>query len=140
MIGSGKAYTHQSMFWSDLGTDISFEAVGIIDSNLQTVAVFADPNEPPSTDESKQPSVDEKQAEEADDSNDRNTSPDQRKRSQGDKFRKGVVFYLKDGVIVGVLLWNLFSRLRIARRILNEQTKYDDFNEVAKLFNIYLDD
>ena len=139
MIGSGKAYSHQSMFWSDLGADISFEAVGIIDSSLQTVAVFADPNEPPTSDDDKLSAGEEKKPEVTEDQNDR-TNPEQRKRGQGDKFSKGVVFYLKDGVIVGVLLWNLFSRLRLARRILNEQIKYDDFNEVAKLFNIYLDD
>lgn len=32
---------HQSMFWSDLGPDVGYEAVGIIDSSLPTVGVFA---------------------------------------------------------------------------------------------------
>ena len=34
-------YTHQSMFWSDLGPDVGYEAIGVVDSNLQTVGVFA---------------------------------------------------------------------------------------------------
>lgn len=101
MTGAGKAYTHQSMFWSEIGKDIAFEAVGIIDSSLPTVSVFPEESE---------------------------------------KYSKGVVFYLKDDIIVGILLWNLYSRLTIARRLLNEQMKYDDLNEVAKMFNLYLDD
>lgn len=102
MIGDGKAYTHQPMFWSDIGQDVSFEAVGLIDSNIETVSVFSEEN-------------------------------------NGD-LDKGVIFYIKDEIIVGILLWNLFGRINIARRILENQKKYDDFNEVAKLFNIYTDE
>lgn len=29
------------MFWSDLGPDVGYEAIGIIDSSLPTVGVFA---------------------------------------------------------------------------------------------------
>lgn len=29
------------MFWSDLGPKITFEAIGIIDSSLPTVAIYA---------------------------------------------------------------------------------------------------
>jgi programmed cell death 8 (apoptosis-inducing factor) len=41
MTGAGRAYWHQSMFWSDLGPDTGFEAIGIVDSSLPTVGVFA---------------------------------------------------------------------------------------------------
>lgn len=142
MVGAGKAYTHQSMFWSDLGTDVSFEAVGIIDSSLRTVSVFADPNDLAAS----QKTV-ESEKEKSDHDNEVELAADgERKQkvdskdSYNDKFSKGLVFYLKDDIIVGVLLWNLFGRLSIARRILNEQKKYEDLNDVAKLFNIYLDD
>lgn len=37
----GKPYLHQSMFWSDVGPDVGYEAIGIVDSSLPTVAVFA---------------------------------------------------------------------------------------------------
>lgn len=37
----GKPYWHQSMFWSDLGPDVGYEAIGIVDSTLPTVGVFA---------------------------------------------------------------------------------------------------
>lgn len=40
----GKPYLHQAMFWSDLGPDVGYEAVGIVDSSLPTVAVFAKPS------------------------------------------------------------------------------------------------
>lgn len=138
MIGAGKAYTHQSMFWSDLGSDISFEAVGIIDSSLPTVAVFAqpDPEGAKKAESSNEQTIDDQESDK-----DSKDSVDQARRSiYSDKYGRGVVFYLKDDVIVGVLLWNLFSRLSIARRILNEQRKYDDYSEVAKLFDIYLED
>lgn len=41
MTGARKPYSHQSMFWSDLGPDVGYEAIGIVDSSLPTVAVFA---------------------------------------------------------------------------------------------------
>lgn len=41
MTGAHKPYIHQSMFWSDLGPDIGFEAIGLVDSKLPTVGVFA---------------------------------------------------------------------------------------------------
>ena len=28
ITGAGKSYTHQSMFWSDLGPDVGYEAIG----------------------------------------------------------------------------------------------------------------
>lgn len=37
----GKPYWHQSMFWSDLGPDVGYEAIGIVDATLPTVGVFA---------------------------------------------------------------------------------------------------
>lgn len=41
MTGAAKPYWHQSMFWSDLGPDVGYEAIGIVDSSLPTVGVFA---------------------------------------------------------------------------------------------------
>lgn len=136
MAGNSKPYTHQSMFWSDLGTDISFEAVGIIDSSLPTVSIFADPKDL-TTSSNDQGESDGKQDEVK---SNKTTTTTADNNEEEDKYQKGVVFYLKDNVIVGILMWNLFSRLTIARRILNEQKEYDDLNEVAKLFNYYLDD
>lgn len=43
-LSTGKPYMHQSMFWSDLGPDVGYEAIGIVDSSLPTVGVFAKAN------------------------------------------------------------------------------------------------
>jgi len=41
MTGASLPYWHQSMFWSDLGPDVGYEAIGLVDSQLPTVSVFA---------------------------------------------------------------------------------------------------
>ncbi|RKO87630.1 hypothetical protein BDK51DRAFT_14531, partial [Blyttiomyces helicus] len=41
MVGERKPYMHQAMYWSDLGPEISFEAIGRTDSTLPTVGVWA---------------------------------------------------------------------------------------------------
>ena len=46
MTGKRKAYTHQSMFWSDIGPDIGFEAMGLVDSKLKSIGVFAESDKP----------------------------------------------------------------------------------------------
>lgn len=33
------------------------------------------------------------------------------------RYERGVVFYLRDQRVVGVLLWNLFNRMHIARQV-----------------------
>lgn len=39
------------------------------------------------------------------------------KPKKHEDFEKGVVFYLRDEVVVGIVLWNIFSRMSIARRV-----------------------
>lgn len=34
-----------------------------------------------------------------------------------DDFGKGVIFYLRDDIVVGIVLWNIFNRMSIARRV-----------------------
>lgn len=57
--------------------------------------------------------------------------------SQSDDFGKGIVFYLQNDIVVGVVLWNVFNRMSVARQVLKDRRKYEDLNEVAKLFNIH---
>lgn len=33
-------------------------------------------------------------------------------------FGKGVVFYMKEKRVVGIVLWNIFERMNIARKVL----------------------
>ena len=39
MTGAQKPYTHQSMFWSDLGPDVGYEAIGVVDSRYQVCSI-----------------------------------------------------------------------------------------------------
>ena len=106
MTGAKKEFQHQSMFWSDLGPEIGFEAVGHIDSSLETVGVF------------------------------------QQKDDSKPDYSRGLVFYLdpKSKRIQGILLWNVFNRIRLARRVIRDLKQHDDLSEVAKLFAIYSSD
>src|SRR5690242_20243678 len=77
MAGASVAWRHVPMFYSDL-FDLGYEAVGEIDSRLQTVADWKVP------------------------------------------FREGVVYYLRDGRVRGVLLWNTWGQVDNARALLAE--------------------
>ncbi|XP_066908057.1 putative apoptosis-inducing factor 1, mitochondrial isoform X2 [Halyomorpha halys] len=119
MTGKGKTLKTQSMFWCDIVSELGFEAVGIVDSSLPTVAVgIKDTNaeiEKPQTSETV-------------------------KKSNGAEpleFDRGVVFYLKNNIVVGMVLWNLYNRVSIARRVLKSDVAFDDLTEVAKHFKFH---
>lgn len=75
MAGRTISYDHLPYFYSDL-FDLGYEAVGDVDSTLET---FADWQEP---------------------------------------FKKGVVYYLRDGRVRGVLLWNVWKQVDKARKLI----------------------
>jgi NADPH-dependent 2,4-dienoyl-CoA reductase/sulfur reductase-like enzyme len=81
MAGSDKPFTYLPFFYSDL-VDLGFEAVGELDSRLQT---FADWKE---------------------------------------EFREGVVYYLSNGTLRGVLLWNVWEKVDAARHLINRKRTY----------------
>jgi len=138
MTGAGKNYTHQSMFWSDLGPDVGYEAIGIVDSKLPTVGVFAKATEidTPKATVTKSGEAD-RSVSEAKVKSEVPAAAAVVDQQEGEDYGKGVIFYLKENKIVGVLLWNVFNRMNIARRVLKEGKSYDDLTEVAKLFNIH---
>lgn len=141
MTGAKKPYWHQSMFWSDLGPDVGYEAIGIVDSSLPTVGVFAKATEkdtPKAITEATGEGVrSEIQELKRDPVHNKNENIVRKAPDPNDEYGKGIVFYLRDETVVGILLWNVFSRMSVARRIINEGQKYDDLNEVAKLFNLH---
>ncbi|XP_076287799.1 apoptosis inducing factor isoform X2 [Lasioglossum baleicum] len=168
MTGARKPYLHQSMFWSDLGTEVGYEAVGIVDSSLPTVGVFAKSSDsnsstPVSNSNGTVQSLQKKtlnsakssvkselvtQMEKPNEQEESSTEVDkpecddsklttEEKPKKHDDFEKGVIFYLRDDIVVGIVLWNLFNRMSVARQVLARGTKYDDLNEVAKLFAIH---
>jgi NADPH-dependent 2,4-dienoyl-CoA reductase/sulfur reductase-like enzyme len=77
MAGRAVTYDHLPSFYSDL-FELGYEAVGEVDSRLQTVADW------------KQP------------------------------CREGVVYYLRDGRVRGVLLWNVWEQVDAARKLIAE--------------------
>jgi len=140
MVGKKKPFTHQSMFWSDLGPNVGYEAIGLVDATLPTVGVFAKhpeidatamPVENVKTSNTENPPI-------TDQTSLTGTAVVQPKTASDiDNYNKGVVFYMKDDKVVGIVLWNVFNRINVARSIIAEGRKYDDLNEVAKLFEIH---
>jgi NADPH-dependent 2,4-dienoyl-CoA reductase/sulfur reductase-like enzyme len=75
MAGANETYDYLPYFYSDL-FDLGYEAVGELDSRLETVSDWEDP------------------------------------------YRKGVVYYLRDGRVRGVLLWNVWNKVNDARELI----------------------
>ncbi|XP_067903818.1 apoptosis-inducing factor 1, mitochondrial isoform X1 [Heterodontus francisci] len=145
MTGAAKPYWHQSMFWSDLGPDVGYEAIGIVDSGLPTVGVFAKGTAKDTpravTQDSGTGIRSESETEEvaASVSVSTGAASSARPPQEGEDYGKGVIFYLREKVIVGILLWNIFNRMPIARKVIKDGEEHDDLNEIAKLFNIHED-
>uniref|UniRef100_A0A034WNU7 Putative apoptosis-inducing factor 1, mitochondrial n=1 Tax=Bactrocera dorsalis TaxID=27457 RepID=A0A034WNU7_BACDO len=139
MVGKKKAYNHQSMFWSDLGPEVGYEGIGLVDASLRTVGVFAlaSPNPEPRTDNLTETAVMEGGGSGSTVTVNPETPDVKCDPKDADEYGRGVIFYMKDDKIVGILLWNLFNRIGLARTIINQNKKYDDLNEVAKLFEIH---
>jgi programmed cell death 8 (apoptosis-inducing factor) len=97
MTGLRKPYDHQPMFWSNIGKEIQFEAVGILDSKLKTVSVWNG------------------------------------MESSRDEFEKGVVYYLKDRKVCGILLWNTFGKIDKAREIILSKKLISDPSKLIDL-------
>lgn len=82
MAGAGEAYDASPMFYSDL-FDHGYEAVGQLDSRLETVVDWREP------------------------------------------YEKGVIYYLDDGRVRGVLLWNVWDKVDEARALIAETNQRD---------------
>lgn len=93
MAGAAKPYSYIPFFYSDL-FDLGFEAVGLLDSRLQTFADWKT------------------------------------------HFREGVVYYLREGKVKGVLLWNVWKKTDAAREIINSGKT---FHDPGKLKGLLLD-
>jgi len=78
MAGANEGYTHVPMFYSDL-FDLGYEAVGELNSGLETVVDWQEP------------------------------------------FKKGTIYYLGQGRVRGVLLWNVWEKVDAARELLREK-------------------
>jgi NADPH-dependent 2,4-dienoyl-CoA reductase/sulfur reductase-like enzyme len=81
MAGAADSYTHLPYFYSDL-FDLGYEAVGEVDSRLEMVTAWEDPN------------------------------------------HKGTIYYLRDGRVRGVLLWNVWDQVDKARELIAQTTPF----------------
>ncbi len=77
MAGKPEPYHHLPFFYSDL-FELGYEAVGELDSRLETVTDWKERN------------------------------------------RKGVIYYMQDGRVRGVLLWNVWDQVKAARKLIAE--------------------
>ncbi|XP_027033825.2 apoptosis-inducing factor 1, mitochondrial isoform X1 [Tachysurus fulvidraco] len=142
MTGAKKPYWHQSMFWSDLGPDVGYEAIGIVDSSLPTVGVFAKAtakDTPKAATEQSGTGIRSESETEAVAGTLTPAATTPAPPTSQENYGKGVIFYLRDKVVVGIVLWNVFNRMPIARKIIKDGEEHADLNEVAKLFNIHED-
>ncbi|KAF8952892.1 Apoptosis-inducing factor 1, mitochondrial [Haplosporangium bisporale] len=132
-----KTYKHQSMFWSDLGPHIGYEAVGILDSKLSTVSIWT-----------KKPTVTAEGDKKETTSTPSETSTAERatatplpaeavKVEDKEKYNKGLVLYLKDKKIVGLLMWNNFGKVEDARKILGQVYDTEKVEALVKPFGIH---
>uniref|UniRef100_A0A8C1IAS7 Apoptosis-inducing factor 1, mitochondrial-like n=1 Tax=Cyprinus carpio TaxID=7962 RepID=A0A8C1IAS7_CYPCA len=133
MTGASKPYWHQSMFWSDLGPDVGYEAIGIVDSSLPTVGVFAKATAKDTpkaaTEQSGTGIRSESETEAVAVTLKAETTAPPPPVQQKEDYGKGVVFYLRDNVVVGIVLWNVFNRMPIARKIIKDGEQHADLNE-----------
>lgn len=160
MAGSAKPYWHQSMFWSDLGPDVGYEAIGICDASLPTTAVFAKKTSQDSpkavvesTGDAIRSETESEMVEKYQQNFDKQTgkllpgserilvaapaAPASPVAETSEDYGKGIVFYTKEKTVVGILLWNCFNRMSLARQVLKDGAKGEDLYEVAKMFDIY---
>jgi len=90
MAGANDSYTHVPMFYSDL-FDLGYEAVGELNSKLQTVSDWEEP------------------------------------------FKKGVIYYLDDGSVKGVLLWNVWEKVEDARALMKEKGPFKEKDLIGRI-------
>ncbi|KAI7871318.1 apoptosis-inducing factor, mitochondrion-associated, C-term-domain-containing protein [Spinellus fusiger] len=138
MMGDAKPFTHQSMFWSDLGPKIGYEAVGLTDSRLSTVSVWAKATaqdtpavglaleaENPRTTLNTEVGTEQP------------SSVTISQLSKEDLYGKGLVFYVRDSKVVGLLLFNVFGKVQEARDIINAGYTSDKIDGLVKQFDIH---
>lgn len=106
MAGGDSRYGLQSMFWSDLdNVGVSFSAVGLVEHDLATVSVW------------------------------NLEAPPFEHAPSANKYSEGVVWYLKNNVVVGAVLWNLHDRksLAVARKAIATKRKVLDDGDAKSI-------
>lgn len=134
-------YSIVSMFWSDLGPNIGYEAVGLCDSSLTTIGIWAKTNgaagETP-----KSAHLHPTDLKASPVGQTAPIAPSPAPELQHDHTsgpvddRKGLVLYVRDRRIVGLLMFNLFNRSSLAKKIIRQHLTVEDLQDIADLFEI----
>lgn len=141
MTGKCNDFKYTPFYWSDIGPDVSIEAVGDINSSYETTGVFL--NEPiTSLTFSSKNDDDEKEDKVKDTINDESKkviTSEGNKKTSDTEYERGVVFYYKNKKLVGILMINLFNKVHLSRRILQNRSGVTQFDptEIAKLYHLY---
>ena len=111
------------MFWSDLGPDVGYEAIGLVDSKLPTVGIFAT-----ATDKDTPKGIVSKTDESLRSESEAKVAPPENITTgvhekvkippPQENYGKGVIFYLNNDIVVGILMWNVFNKMSIARKVI----------------------
>ena len=105
------------MFWSDLGPEVGYEAIGIVDATLPTVGVFAKATEKDTPKAAVEESGEGMRSEAKVTTVEPSKEEVPHAPTAGEDYGKGVIFYLRDDIVVGIVLWNVFNRMPIARKV-----------------------
>lgn len=132
-----KTYKHQSMFWSDLGPHIGYEAVGILDSKLSTVSIWTKKPTVAAEGDKKETTYTPSETSTAERATATPLPAEAVKVEDKEKYNKGLVLYLKDKKIVGLLMWNNFGKVEDARRILGQVYDTEKVEALVKPFGIH---
>ena len=140
-----KPFTHQSMMWCHVG-EPGFEAVGIVDSRLSTVGFWKPGKDVEEkvvdgsaaaatatvTEATAAGVVSESAPNNSIDQHMLQTyGPDWRKR-----FDKGIIYYLREGRVVGVLTFNVYAKFDAAAEIIRSKKTFSKASELESLINI----
>lgn len=136
-------YDSLSMFWSDLGPKIGYEAVGLVDSSLTTVGIWAK-GEAESTPEKasldptdvRTESIGQTSSRSEEASQSSLAKPGNGTASPPPEYRKGLVLYVRDRKIVGILMFNLFNRISLARSVIKQGMTTEHLQDIVDIFNI----
>lgn len=132
-----KTYKHQSMFWSDLGPHIGYEAVGILDSKLSTVSIWTKKPTVTAEGDKKETTYTPSETSTAERATATPLPAEAVKVEDKEKYNKGLVLYLKDKKIVGLLMWNNFGKVEDARKILGQVYDTEKVEALVKPFGIH---
>jgi len=111
MLGDANQFKRTEIFWGKLSGD-EYIAVGTIDSKLENVGVWQKgpkENRPASTE---------------------NVLDNIYEKNQD--FRKGIVYYLKNKRVVGVLIWNIYDKQYEAASLLLSLREYTDYSDLQR--------